>query len=97
MDEVDVHENEKSIRAKLGIPLDAEHVLIFTESNHRDPNWLYTSEEYYQRFVKDNLDLAIEELQRESRRIYSIECMFFLRMYWERCPHRRSKIRQFVN
>lgn len=89
--------DEKSLRVKLGISLDAEHVLIFTESSHWDPNWLYTSEEYYRRFVKDNLDLAIEELEKEPRRIYSIECMFFLRMYWERCPHQRSRIRQLVN
>ncbi|MCJ7551105.1 MAG: hypothetical protein MUQ30_15635, partial [Anaerolineae bacterium] len=81
----------------LGIPADAEKVLIFTESSHWDPNWLMTSEAYFDRFVRDNLDQAIEELRREPRRIYSIECMFFLRMYWERCPDKQGTVRALVN
>jgi len=87
----------KLLRSKLGIPDDAKRVLIFSESSHWDPNWLYTSEEYYERFVRSNLDLAIEELLQEPRRVYSIECMFFLRMYWDRCPAQRDKIRTLVN
>ncbi|MCD6284672.1 MAG: hypothetical protein J7M39_02010, partial [Anaerolineae bacterium] len=69
----------------------------FSESSHWDPNWLMTSEGYFDRFVRDNLDQAIEELQREPRRIYSIECMFFLRMYWERCPEKQETVRALVN
>jgi len=87
----------KLLRSKLGIPDDAKRVLIFSESSHWDPNWLYTSEEYYERFVRSNLDLAIEELLQEPRRVYSIECMFFLRMYWDQCPAQRDKIRTLVN
>jgi hypothetical protein len=81
----------------LGIPEDAERVLIFSESSHWDPNWLLTSEEYFERFVRHNLDQAIEELQREPRRVYSIECMFFLRMYWDRYPAQRDAVRELVN
>ena len=81
----------------LGIPDDAEQVLIFSESSHWDPNWLFTSEEYFDRFVRSNLDQAIEELQQEPRRIYSIECVFFLRLYWDRCPAQREKVRSLVN
>ncbi|MBW2361996.1 MAG: hypothetical protein JRG84_13890 [Deltaproteobacteria bacterium] len=88
---------EQSMRQHLGIPDDAERVIVFAESSHWDPNWLYTSEEYFQRFVRDNLDRAIEELQREPRRIYSVECIFFLRMYWERRPEQRESIRALVN
>jgi alpha-mannosidase len=87
----------ESLRLRLGIPADAEKVLIFTESSHWDPNWLMTSDGYFDRFVRDNLDQAIEELQREPRRIYSIECMFFLRMYWERCPEKQEIVRALVN
>jgi len=43
---------ELSLRRRLGIPDDAERVLIFTESSHWDPDWLYTSEEYFERFVQ---------------------------------------------
>jgi len=92
-----VRELELELRAALGIPVDAERVLIFAESSHWDPDWLFTSHEYYQRFVQDNLDRALDELEREPRRVYSIECMFFLRMYWEHRPGRREQVRKYVN
>jgi hypothetical protein len=56
------------LRRHLGIPDDAERVLVFLESSHWDPDWLLTSEEYYDRFVRSNLDQDIEELQREPLR-----------------------------
>ena len=89
--------SEARLRRRLGIPDDVGRVLIFAESSHWDPNWLYRSEEYYERFVEFNLDQAIVELQREPRRIYSVECVFFLRMYWERRPGRRQAVRSLVN
>jgi hypothetical protein len=85
------------LRRKLGIPEDARRVIVFSESSHWDPNWMLTSDEYFDRFVRRNLDQAIEELQQEPRRIYSIECIFFLRMYWDRCPAQREKVRALVN
>jgi hypothetical protein len=86
-----------SLRSKVGIPDDAKRVLIFSESSHWDPNWMHTSEEYFDRFVRPNLDQAIEELLQELRRTYSIECILFLRMYWDRFPAQRDKIRTLVN
>ncbi len=88
---------EQRIRRRLGIPDDAEQVLIFSESSHWDPDWLLTSEEYFERFVRHNLDFAIEELKKETRRVYSIECIFFLRLYWERYPSCQNSIRELVN
>jgi hypothetical protein len=92
-----VSTRENELRSALGIPEDAERVLVFAESSHWDPDWLFTSDEYYERFVRSNLDQALEELQREPRRIYSVECMFFLRLYWDREPERRQQIRRFIN
>ena len=92
-----VNSHELELRAALGIPTDAERVLIFAESSHWDPDWLYTSDEYYERFVQANLDQALDELEKEPRRVYSIECMFFLRMYWERRPERQAQVRRYVN
>lgn len=89
--------DEKVLRQRLGIPNDAERVLILAESSHWDPNWVWTSEQYFEKLVKPNLDIAIEALIKEPRRIYSIECMFFLRMYWERCPWQQGKVRSLVN
>jgi len=92
-----VKTREQELRAALGIPQDAERVLMFAESSHWDPDWLFTSDEYYERFVQDNLDRALDALEREPRRVYSIECMFFLRMYWERRPERHEQVRQYIN
>jgi hypothetical protein len=89
--------DEGAIRASLGIPADAKHIILFAESSHWDPNWLYTSQEYYDRFVQKHLDLAISGLLREPRRVYSVECMFFLRMYWEGNPQQQKTIRDLVN
>jgi hypothetical protein len=92
-----VRSSEQSLRASLGIPPDARRVLIFAETSHWDPNWLYTAQEYYDRFVQKQLDEAISELLREPRRTYSVECMFFLRMYWERNPQQQETIRKLTN
>jgi hypothetical protein len=89
--------NERDLRRSLGIPADAQRVLVFGETSHWDPNWLFTSEEYYSRFVQKQLDQAISGLLDEPRRIYSIECMFFLRMYWDRNPQQHEIIRDLVN
>lgn len=91
------HCSEKYLLSRLGIPGDAERVIVFAESSHWDPNWLLTSEEYFNRLVGKNLDLAIKELLRDPRRIYSVECVFFLRMYWERRPEQQDILRDLVN
>ena len=89
--------NELHLRQHLDIPDDAERVLIFSESSHWDPNWMFTSEQYFERFVRHNMDQAIQELHREPRRVYAIECIFFLRQYWDRYPAQRDTIRKLVN
>ena len=89
--------DEAELRNKLGIPEDAERVIIFAESSHWDPNWLQTAEGYFSQYVAPNLDQAIEELQQELRRVYSVECMFFLRMYWERRPEMQGAVRELIN
>ncbi len=90
-------ERENAIRRRLGIPDDAKRVIVFAESSHWDPSWRRTAEEYFQRFVRRNLDDAVKEMLREPRRIYSAECIFFLRMYWDRCPEQREIVRTLVN
>jgi hypothetical protein len=90
-------EREILLRRKLGIPNDAERVIFFPESSHWDPNWRFTSGTYFKWLVRRNLDRALDELQREPKRIYSVECMFFLRMYWDNCPDKRETIVKLVN
>jgi hypothetical protein len=88
---------EMALRERLGVPPDAKHVLIFSESSHWDPNWLWTSSDYFEKLVRPNLDQAIAALLREPRRVYSVECMYFLRMYWEACPHQHENLRALIN
>ena len=88
---------EHDIRQRLGIPDDAQRVLILAESSHWDPDWLYTSEEYFTRFVCHNLDQALDELARDPRRVYSVECIFFLKRYWDERPGRQVAVRDLVN
>jgi hypothetical protein len=88
---------EQQYRHRLGIPDEAEKVIVFSESSHWDPNWLFTADEYFERFVRQNIDQAIEALQQEPRRIYSLECMFFLRQYWDRCPEQQETVRKLIN
>lgn len=92
----DRSEDEERLRRRLGVPDDARTVLIFGETSHWDPNWLLTSEEYYQRRVSKILDEVLDELEREPRRVFSIESLFFLQLYWERRPERRELIRRLV-
>lgn len=90
-------ESELQLRFRLGIPADAPQVMIFTESSHWDPDWLKTADEYYSEFVQSNMDEAILELEKESRRVYGIECIFFLRMYWDKNPEKQDRVRQLIN
>ncbi|HEY3357339.1 MAG TPA: hypothetical protein VGQ83_29080 [Polyangia bacterium] len=88
---------ELELRARLGIPADAARVLIFGETSHWDPNWLLTSDGYYRLRIRPILDAVLDELAREPRRIYAVESLFFLRLYWEREPARREALQGLVN
>lgn len=88
---------EQRTRKRLGIPPDARLVIVFGESSHWDPNWLLTSEEYYRLRIGRILDQVIEALEAEPRRVFSVECIFFLKMYWERNPQNQETIRRLVN
>jgi hypothetical protein len=90
-------EEEGIRREQLGIPPEAERVIVFAESSHWDPNWLLTSEQYYERRIRHILNAAIQALKEEPRRVFSIECIFFLKMFWERNPDRQDILRDLIN
>jgi len=77
---------------RLGIPDAAERVLVLAESSHWDPNWMFTSEQYFRFGVRRTLDRVLDELDRDERRVWSADCVFFLAMYWDRCPHQRDRL-----
>lgn len=84
------------MRTRLGIPHDAARVLIFTESSHWDTNWLRTSEEYFEQRLKPIFAGILGALERDPLRVYCIESVFFLRLYWERHPEHRKRLRALI-
>jgi hypothetical protein len=89
--------DEYALRSSLGIPADASRVLVFGETSHWDPNWLHTTEEYYRLCIPRILGRALRALEEEPRRVFSIESLFFLQLYWERNSDQRDLLRRLVN
>lgn len=87
---------EEQLRDELGIPPGAQRVLVFAESSHWDPNWLLTSEQYYMRRVRPILNRVIDELEQQPRRVFALESVFFLQMFWEREQSRREALRRLL-
>lgn len=85
--------NEAQLRAALGIPADAARVLLFAESSHWDTNWLETSEGYFKKRVEPILDAVLAALRADADRVYCVESLFFLKLYWERREDMRDEIR----
>ena len=73
-------ERETELRQRLGIPDSAKQVIIFGETSHWDPNWLYSSEEYYEKRIQHILDEVLEALERDPRRVFSVEILFFVKL-----------------
>jgi hypothetical protein len=85
------------LRQRLGIPADARRVMVLSESSHWDPNWVRTSEEYFDQRVGRTLDLALDALDGDARRVWSAESVFFLAMYWDRRPAQRDRLVGHLN
>ncbi|HEX6245183.1 MAG TPA: hypothetical protein VFZ61_29880, partial [Polyangiales bacterium] len=85
---------ESQYRASLGIPADAARVLIFGESSHWDTNWLETSEEYFRRRIEPIFEAVLRALEQDPQRVYCLESLFFLKLYWERHPERQAALRR---
>ena len=95
-----VQEVGAALRALGGDPPhgpDAKRVLVFSESSHWDTNWLQTSEEYFRARLEPIFAKVMRALERDPERVYCIESVFFLRLYWERHPedqHRLARLLQ---
>jgi hypothetical protein len=87
---------EETLRARLGVPTEARRVLVFSESSHWDTNWLQTSEEYFQRRLEPIFQKVMRALERDPERVYCIESVFFLRLYWERHPEHQARLARLL-
>jgi hypothetical protein len=88
--------DEATLRTSLGIPEDAARVLVFSESSHWDTNWLQTSEEYFKNRLEPIFAKILLALERDRQRIYCIESVFFLKLFWERHPERQEQLRTLI-
>jgi len=87
---------EASLRAKLGIPADAARVLVLSESSHWDTNWLQTSEEYFRARLVPIFHAIMAALESDPERVYCIESVFFLKLFWERHPEDQGRLRALL-
>jgi Glycosyl hydrolases family 38 N-terminal domain/Alpha mannosidase middle domain len=88
--------SEAKLRDRLGIPADAKRVLVFSESSHWDTNWLKTSDEYFDERLRPIFSAVLTALEQDPRRVYCIESVFFLKIFWERHPEEQARLRALL-
>ncbi len=71
-------------------------MLVFCESSHWDTNWLQTSDEYFVRRIEPIFAKILRALEQDALRIYGIESVFFLKLYWERHPEQRARLAALI-
>jgi len=69
---------ERGVREALGIPADAERVLILSQSSHLDIDWKKTFDQYYVDHVEQVFLDAEAILDRDPKAYYSVAEMAFL-------------------
>jgi hypothetical protein len=89
--------NEAELRSKLGIPNDAQRVLVLQESSHWDTNWLRTSDEYFEGRIEPIFRAIFRELDRDPTRVFAVESVYFLKRYFEHHPEHQERLRRHVN
>jgi hypothetical protein len=89
-------ESETVLRERLGIPGQAKRVLLFSESSHWDTNWLKTSDEYFDERLRPIFTAVLRALEEHPRRVYCIESVFFLKLFWERHPEEQARLRALI-
>ncbi len=70
--------SERDLREALGVPADAERVLILSQSSHLDINWRKTFAQYYRDHVEGVFVEAEAVLDRDPKAFYSVAEMAFL-------------------
>lgn len=86
---------EERIRAKLGVPDNAERVLIIGQSSHLDLDWLTSFDNYYEHFVKPIFISALDFLEVNSGHYYAIAEVSFIKRFVIDNPEGRGE--EFIN
>jgi alpha-mannosidase len=89
--------SEACVRAELGIPKQAERVLILSQSSHLDWDWLRTFEDYYTLQVEsvftDALSLMAQSHSAAAHYYYSVAEMGYLQRFAAQDPQRIDALR----
>ncbi len=83
---------EAALRAQLGIPANAKHVIVFDQTSHLDIDWQKTFDGYYDAFVGDIFLSARQILQQQPRAFYSVAEMAYLEHHLKVHPEERQAL-----
>jgi hypothetical protein len=92
---LDLPADELALRAKLGIPTDARHAIIFAQTSHLDIDWQHTFDDYYSLFVADAFTQARQILDAQPRAFYSIAEMAYLEQHVVAHPEELAALRVY--
>jgi len=87
---------EIALRQKLGIPLDAEHVIVFGQTSHLDIDWQKTFDDYYSTWVENILLQARKLLDADPLATYSVCEMAYLQHHVAVHPEELAALRAYV-
>ncbi len=88
--------DEVALRDSLGIPHQAERVVVLSQSSHLDINFLDTFDGYWNKAVRDVLRTSFAILDEEPAYRYSVAEVAWLRRYWDEHPESREGIRRLA-
>ncbi|MBN2494987.1 MAG: hypothetical protein JXR96_10385 [Deltaproteobacteria bacterium] len=83
---------EADLRARLGIPEQAERVIVFGQNAHLDPGWQHTIPDYYDLFVEQIFLQAAQLLDEQPRYYYSICEISFLDHHVREHPEELARL-----
>jgi hypothetical protein len=90
-------EREMELRQKLGIPAEARQVIVFAQSSHWDPDWMATADQYQKLATDRAIKNALIELEKDPDYVYSVECIFFFKRFWDSHPDQQAALRDYAN
>ncbi len=87
---------ESQIRSFLNIPVNAQQVMIVSQSSHWDPDWQSTFDTYYTNNVDPIIKSALNMLDTNKGYYYSICEILYLKRYWDDHPEDHARIVKYL-
>ena len=87
---------ESQIRNFLNIPVNAQQVMIVSQSSHWDPDWQSPFDTYYTNNVEPIIKNALNMLDTNKGYYYSICEILYLKRYWDDHPEDHARIVKYL-